>query len=183
MIMTDRSDHPAIAVPCRCGHILAIDAREDDDFAGPITLLQSRRLAARFTIREYRDADIGDHLPGALELGAASAGPPGSGDQHSSSSSRCSVTSRLERWCCARGWHRADTYQELMFWWFERRGKFTCLEVLELPTGGYEVRVLAPDGTEQIEHVATYAELKVRYDFVRAQLHDTEWTGPTNGPT
>jgi hypothetical protein len=61
MIMTDRSDHPAIAVPCRCGHILAIDAREDDDFAGPITLLQLRRHAARFTIREYRDADIGDH--------------------------------------------------------------------------------------------------------------------------
>jgi len=70
-----------------------------------------------------------------------------------------------------------------MFWWFERRGKFTCLEIVELPTGGYEVRVLAPDGTEQIEHVATDAELKVRYDFVRAQLHDTEWTGPTTGPT
>jgi hypothetical protein len=61
MTMRDRAEHRAIAVPCTCGHILAIDAREDDDFAGPITLLQSRRLAARLTIREYRGADIGDH--------------------------------------------------------------------------------------------------------------------------
>jgi hypothetical protein len=58
---------------------------------------------------------------------------------------------------------------------------FTCLEVLELPTGGYELRVMAPDSTERIEHVTSYAELKVRYDFVRAQLRESEWTSPTTG--
>jgi hypothetical protein len=69
-----------------------------------------------------------------------------------------------------------------MFWWYERRGKFTVVEVLELPTGGYELRIVAPDGTEQIEHVSTYDALKVRYDFLRAQLLSANWTGPTNGP-
>jgi len=70
-----------------------------------------------------------------------------------------------------------------MFWWYERRGSFTRVEVRELPMRAYELRILAPDGTEQIEHVPTYHELVDRYAFVRAQLDETEWKGPTAGPT
>ena len=70
-----------------------------------------------------------------------------------------------------------------MFWWYERRGKFTRVEMREVPGGAYELRILAPDGTEQIEHVSTYEELVDRYTFVRAQLEDADWKGPTGGPT
>jgi hypothetical protein len=69
-----------------------------------------------------------------------------------------------------------------MFWWYERCGKFVRIEALELRTGGYELHIRAPDGTEQIERVATYDALQVRYEFVRAQLLDAKWNGPTRGP-
>jgi hypothetical protein len=84
----------------------------------------------------------------------------------------------LHRWLLA-----ADNVQGFMFWWYERRGKFTRVEVRELPAGAYELRILPPDGAEQIEHIACYEELVDRYAFVRAQLQDTEWHGPTPGPT
>jgi hypothetical protein len=51
-----------MAVPCRCGHILAFVAHDDDGCGGSITLLQSRRRAARLSIREYsRGRAFGDH--------------------------------------------------------------------------------------------------------------------------
>jgi len=70
-----------------------------------------------------------------------------------------------------------------MFWWYERGGTFTRVEVAQLSTGEYQLRILAPDGTEHIEQVSTHAELMTRFNFVRAQLRDTEWSGPTTGPT
>jgi len=61
-----------------------------------------------------------------------------------------------------------------MFWWHERGGKFTPVEVAQLPTGEYQLRIVVPDRTEHLEHVATPAELMIRFNFVRAQLRDTE---------
>jgi hypothetical protein len=65
-----------------------------------------------------------------------------------------------------------------VFWWFERNGTYTRCEVLDLPTGGFELRVVDPDGQEEIEHFADAATLARRQQAVEEQLAADGWTGP-----
>jgi hypothetical protein len=65
-----------------------------------------------------------------------------------------------------------------MFWWFERGGKFLRYETRDRPEGGFELRVVTPDGAEQVETFADSAELARRQrDFEDVLTHDG-WTGP-----
>jgi hypothetical protein len=65
-----------------------------------------------------------------------------------------------------------------VFWWFEREGAYTRCEVLDLPTGGFELRIVNHDGTEQVEHFSNVAELAKRQEAVNAQLRNAGWVGP-----
>jgi hypothetical protein len=65
-----------------------------------------------------------------------------------------------------------------LFWWFERNGAYTRCEVLELPTGGYEFRVVDPSGAEHIEQFADPASLAKRRQTVESRLAADGWTGP-----
>jgi hypothetical protein len=65
-----------------------------------------------------------------------------------------------------------------VFWWFERDGVYTRCEVLELPTGSYEFRVIDPDGTEQIEHLANSTLLATRQRTLERRLASEGWTRP-----
>jgi hypothetical protein len=38
-----------------------------------------------------------------------------------------------------------------MFWWFERGEEIIRLEVLQLPSNGFELRVIEADGSETTE--------------------------------
>lgn len=65
-----------------------------------------------------------------------------------------------------------------MFWWFEREGAYLRCEVLELPAGGYELRVIREDGSEQVERFSDATALAVRQQKVVDDLEDNGWSGP-----
>jgi hypothetical protein len=65
-----------------------------------------------------------------------------------------------------------------VFWWFERRGTYTRYEVLELPEGGYELRVVAADGRETIDRFQFADDLARRQREIEAELRSQGWTGP-----
>ena len=65
-----------------------------------------------------------------------------------------------------------------MFWWFERKGTYTRYEILDLPGGGYELRVIEPDGREQVERFQYADDLAKRQRVVEAELRAQGWTGP-----
>jgi hypothetical protein len=65
-----------------------------------------------------------------------------------------------------------------MFWWFERRGAYMRCEVLQLATEKFELRVLAPDGTESVEAFADDGELAIRQQDMLASLSACGWSGP-----
>ena len=65
-----------------------------------------------------------------------------------------------------------------MFWWFERRGEFLRYEARDVQSGGYELRVISPDGTENIESFADSAELTKRQLAFERELATKGWTGP-----
>lgn len=65
-----------------------------------------------------------------------------------------------------------------MFWWFERNGVYTRCEVLELPAGGYEFRIVDPNGHEQIEAFNDPMSLAKRQQAVENKLAAEGWTGP-----
>ena len=54
-----------------------------------------------------------------------------------------------------------------MFWWFERGGRYLRCEAQQMTAGGYELRIVSPDGTEQVEH----------FDVIDEITRDG-WTGP-----
>jgi len=65
-----------------------------------------------------------------------------------------------------------------VFRWFERQGTYTRCEVLDLPAGGYELRVVHPDGTELVEHFERADDVADRQRAIEADLKSTGWTGP-----
>jgi hypothetical protein len=65
-----------------------------------------------------------------------------------------------------------------MFWWFERKGSYARCEVLELPSGGYELRVINPEGNERVEYFDDANELASRQRAVEEGLTSDGWTGP-----
>jgi len=69
-----------------------------------------------------------------------------------------------------------------MFWWFEREGSYLRCEVLALTTGGYELRTVAPDGAEHVEHIQDVDHLSERQDAVMEQIVRDGWDGPYGAP-
>ena len=65
-----------------------------------------------------------------------------------------------------------------MFWWFERHGVYVRCEVLDLPGGGYELRIVDPDGTEHAEHFSDSTDLAKRQRTVERDLTAQGWSGP-----
>jgi hypothetical protein len=65
-----------------------------------------------------------------------------------------------------------------VFWWFERGGQYLRYETREAPVGRYELRVIRPDGSEQVENFDQSSDLtKRQLDFER-DLAAEGWTGP-----
>jgi len=62
-----------------------------------------------------------------------------------------------------------------MLWWFERAGARTTLEVLNLPTGAYELRVTDADGEERVEHFANAVDLAKRQQAIHDALVAQGW--------
>jgi hypothetical protein len=65
-----------------------------------------------------------------------------------------------------------------LFWWFEREGKFLRYEVTECAGGGYELRIIDPDGTEHTERFEDSSDLSKRQIDFERELTAKGWTGP-----
>jgi hypothetical protein len=63
-----------------------------------------------------------------------------------------------------------------MLWWFERDERRTTIEVLPLSAGGFELRVLAGDGVEQVEHFANASDLAKRQQAIQDTLVAQGWS-------
>ena len=64
-----------------------------------------------------------------------------------------------------------------MFWWFERSGQYLRYEAREMP-GGYELRIISPDGSEQVETFQRSEDLNKRQQDFERELAKDGWTGP-----
>jgi len=64
----------------------------------------------------------------------------------------------------------AAVYNVDVLWWFEREGRRTTIEVLNLPTGDYELRLVDADGAEQVERFTNSAALAKRQQSVQDTL-------------
>ena len=65
-----------------------------------------------------------------------------------------------------------------MFWWFERAGRFVRCNSQAVPGDGYELRIMSPDGSEQVERFTASAELAKRQETLESEFHAAGWTGP-----
>jgi hypothetical protein len=65
-----------------------------------------------------------------------------------------------------------------VFWWFERSGQFLRYETRDAPGGGYELRVVKPDGSEEVENFTDSSALTRRQRDFERSLADEGWTGP-----
>ena len=65
-----------------------------------------------------------------------------------------------------------------MFWWFERGGSYLRCEAQPMTTGGYELRIVKPDGSEQVEHFTYSSDLAKRQDVVIDEITRAGWNGP-----
>ena len=63
-----------------------------------------------------------------------------------------------------------------MLWWFEREGVRTTIEVLELPSGGFELHLVDADGSEHIEHFANVLDSAKRQQLIQDELAALGWT-------
>ena len=62
-----------------------------------------------------------------------------------------------------------------MLWWFEREGRTVRMEVLQLSTGDYELRIIGVDGVEHVEHFTDAAELAKRQTAIQGELLSKGW--------
>jgi hypothetical protein len=67
-----------------------------------------------------------------------------------------------------------------MLWWFEREGRKTRVEVLNLATGDYELHIIDGDGVEQVEYFTDAAELAKRQQQIQDALSSQGWSGPSS---
>jgi len=65
-----------------------------------------------------------------------------------------------------------------MFWWFERGGELLRLEVLQVTSDRYELRVIQSDGTENVETFASAKDLNRRQEQVQRRVAEEGWNGP-----
>jgi hypothetical protein len=66
----------------------------------------------------------------------------------------------------------------LLFWWFERGGQYLRYETRRSDDGVYEMRVISPDGAEQVENFSESTELTRRQVALERELASEGWTGP-----
>ena len=62
-----------------------------------------------------------------------------------------------------------------MLWWFEREGRHTRVEVLHLPAGGFELRIVNENGSEQVEQFMDAGDLAKRQQTVQDALIAQGW--------
>ena len=65
-----------------------------------------------------------------------------------------------------------------MFWWFEREGRYLRCEAQQMAAGGYELRIISPDGSEQVEHFSDSRDLTKRQYEVMDEITREGWAGP-----
>jgi hypothetical protein len=65
-----------------------------------------------------------------------------------------------------------------VFWWFERGGSYIRCEAQERASGGYELRIVGPDGAERVEHFVDSRDLTKRQQDVMHEIVLEGWTGP-----
>jgi len=65
-----------------------------------------------------------------------------------------------------------------MFWWFERHGQFLRYEARDINADGYELCVVAPDGTERRERFTDSSDLAKRQADFEKELAAEGWSGP-----
>ena len=65
-----------------------------------------------------------------------------------------------------------------MFWWFERSGAYLRCEAQRMATGSYELRIVSPDGSEQVEHFADSIDLTNRQHAIIEDATRHGWSGP-----
>ena len=65
-----------------------------------------------------------------------------------------------------------------MFWWFEKTGQYLRYEARTRPEGGYELRVINPDGSERVEVFNNSNGLSRRQEAVERELASDGWNGP-----
>lgn len=65
-----------------------------------------------------------------------------------------------------------------MFWWFERGGQYLRCETREAAAGRFELRLMRPDGSEQVENFDDPSHLTRRQLEVERDLTAEGWTGP-----
>ena len=65
-----------------------------------------------------------------------------------------------------------------MVWFYERKGAFIRCETRTAMTGGFELVVIEPDGSERVEHFDDSATLARRQAELENTLTHDGWTGP-----
>ncbi len=65
-----------------------------------------------------------------------------------------------------------------MFWWFERGGRYLRCEAAPAATGGFELRLVQPDGTEHVERFSDSSTLLERQVEVMDEMIRDGWDGP-----
>jgi hypothetical protein len=68
-----------------------------------------------------------------------------------------------------------------MFWWFERGEAILRLEVLQLASDNFELRVIDADGSETTERFSNTSDLARRHAQLQDQVRKDGWNGP-RGP-
>ena len=64
-----------------------------------------------------------------------------------------------------------------VFWWFERKGKFLRYEA-RASAEGFELCVVAPDGSERIERFTDSKDLARRQAEFERHVKTEGWSGP-----
>jgi hypothetical protein len=66
-----------------------------------------------------------------------------------------------------------------MVWFFERHGAYIRCETRDTPDGdGFDLLIVNPDGTEQVEHFDDSASLTRRQQELESSLVVDGWSGP-----
>jgi hypothetical protein len=65
-----------------------------------------------------------------------------------------------------------------VFWWFERGGRYLRCEAQPLTSGGYELRIIEPDGAEHAEYFTEARDLTTRQSAIIDEATKAGWSGP-----
>ncbi len=63
-----------------------------------------------------------------------------------------------------------------MLWWYERGEQRTTIEVLELPSGGFELHFVDEHGVEQVERFDNAGDLAKRQHEIQDRLIARGWS-------